>query len=67
MKQYKPKAGEMYDSIAFKLYGNEMKSTDIIAVNPRLADVIVFTGKETINLPDNVETADNSTLAPWRR
>lgn len=67
MKQYKPKMGEMWDIIAYNLYGDEMKATDLIAVNPRLADVIIFTGREIINLPDSVETFDTSTLAPWRR
>jgi phage tail protein X len=67
MQKYQTKMGEMWDSIAYKLYGDEKKATDIIAVNPRLADYISFTGKEVINLPDNVETIDTSTLAPWRR
>ncbi len=67
MKTYKPVFGEMWDSIAYKLYGDEKKATDIIAVNPRLADYIMFNGNETIFLPDNVETVDTSTLAPWRR
>ena len=67
MQKYRTKNGEMWDSIAYKLYGDEKKATDIIAVNPRLADYVVFTGKEIINLPDNVEHIDTSTLAPWRR
>ncbi len=67
MTKYKTKSGETFDLIAYSLYGDEMKSTDIIAVNPRFADYIVFTGEEVLNLPDDVETADNSTLAPWRR
>lgn len=67
MKKYRPRNGEMWDSIAYKFYGDEKKATDIIAVNPLLADYVMFTGKEVINLPDNVETIDTSTLAPWRR
>ena len=67
MEVYKAKTGDMWDAIAYKIYGNEKRATDIIAVNPRLTDVIMFKGGETIFLPDNVVSADNSTLAPWRR
>jgi hypothetical protein len=67
MKVYYPRSGETWDMIAYKLFGNEFKSTDIIAVNPRLANILVFTGDEHILIPDNVETKDRSTLAPWRR
>lgn len=67
MEIYKAKTGDMWDGIAYKLYGDEKKSTDIMAVNPRLVDIIVFKGGEKINLPDNVASVDNSTLAPWRR
>jgi nucleoid-associated protein YgaU len=65
--QYIAKAGDTWDLIAFNFYGNEMKSTDIMEVNPRLTDIVIFEGGEVLNLPENVETADNSTLAPWRR
>lgn len=57
----------MWDSIAYRMYGDEKKSTDLMAVNPRLVDIIVFKGGEKILLPDSVVSADNSTLAPWRR
>ena len=67
MTRYKPNKGEMWDNIAYTLYGDEKKATDLIAVNPRLADLIVFTGKEEITIPDTIESIDDSTLAPWRR
>ena len=67
MQKYKTKMGEMWDTIAYKLFGDEKKATDLIAINPRFADYIVFTGKETILIPDSIETIDTSTLAPWRR
>ena len=67
MNKYTAKAGETWDLIAFNLYGNEMKASEIIAENPRLTKIIIFEGGEVLNLPENVETADTSTLAPWRR
>ena len=66
-KQYSARAGDTWDLIAYKLYDNEMRSSDIIAKNPRLAHVLIFEGGERINLPDAEEITDNSTLAPWRR
>jgi phage tail protein X len=67
MEQYTARAGETWDLIAYRLYGNEMAATDIIALNPRLADILIFEGGERLNLPEKVETTDTSTLAPWRR
>ena len=67
MKEYTARTGEMWDSIAYNLFGDEKKATDIMASNPRLTDIIVFKGGEKINIPEDIETADNSTLAPWRR
>ena len=67
MKVYTAKTGDMWDSIALKLYGSEKKSTEIMAVNPRLVDIIVFSGGEKVNLPDNIKVAEPETLAPWRR
>jgi phage tail protein X len=67
MEQYNAKNGDTWDIIAYKLYGDEFKSSAIIEVNPRLAHIIVFKGGEKINLPDMTETSAPNTLAPWRR
>lgn len=67
MKKYTAKTGDMWDLIAFNLYGDEKKSTELMAANPRLTDIIMFDGGEVLNIPETIETADNSTLAPWRR
>ena len=67
MAKYTARAGDTWDLIAFNLYGNEMKSTDIIAKNPRMTHILMFEGGEKINLPETIETAKSSTLAPWRR
>lgn len=67
MKVYTAKTGDMWDSIALALYGDEKKSTEIMAVNPRLVDIIIFSGGERVLLPDNIKMAEPLTLPPWRR
>lgn len=67
MKVYTAKTGDMWDSIALALYGDEKKSTEIMAVNPRLVDIIIFSGGEKVLLPDNIKMAEPLTLPPWRR
>lgn len=67
MKEYTAKTGDMWDSIALALYGDEKKSTEIMAVNPRLVDIIIFSGGEKVFLPDNIKIAEPLTLPPWRR
>ena len=67
MKKYTAKAGEMWDLLAYNLYGSEMRASDLMAANPQLTDIIIFEGDEILNIPEDIETADNSTLAPWRR
>ena len=67
MEMYTATDGESWDSIAYKLYKDEFKSTDIIAENPRLSDIIIFKGGEKIKLPESVDDTTPQTLAPWRR
>lgn len=64
---YTASAGETWDVIAWKLYGEERMASALIQANPRLADMVVFEGGEGVLF--NVVSTVNSpeSLPPWRR
>ncbi len=69
---YKCSAGETYDSISLRVYGNERYAYALLQANPSLCGRMVFTGGERIKVPamqvtestDEKESAQ--TTAPWR-
>ncbi|MNP55752.1 Phage Tail Protein X [compost metagenome] len=63
---YKSVQGDTWDSIAFKLYGDEYLMTLLISANPKLAQTVIFSGNVAVTVPD--KPADVSdTLPPWKR
>lgn len=65
--EYVAKAGDTWDSIAFKAYGVERMAHYIIRENPKYIKVLIFEGGEVLKVPivDEIETPQ--TLPPWRR
>lgn len=68
MPSYRTLQGDTWDSIAYKLYGNEGYMMDILALNADHADTLIFPAgvvllvPEASNLDDIVEQKD---LPPW--
>lgn len=69
--EYHCAAGESWDSVALKVYGNERYAADLLGANPALCHVTIFTGGERLSLP-TLEIAGNDTTvytpanAPWK-
>jgi phage tail protein X len=63
---YKSVQGDTWDSIAFKLYGDEYLMTLLMNANPELAQIVVFSANVSVNIPDK-PVAVSDTLPPWRR
>lgn len=69
--EYRPAAGESWDSIALKVYGDEKYAFDLLGANPSLCQSVIFKGGERIRLvtievsgeDQNVYTPAN---APWK-
>lgn len=64
--EYDTSAGDTFDELALDFCGNEMYASEIIALNPDYADVLIFGEGITLIMPvyeleDRVET-----LPPWR-
>ena len=69
---YKCSAGETYDSVSLRVYGNEKYAYALLGANPALSDRMVFTGGEKIKVPalqvteSTDEQTSAQTTAPWR-
>ena len=53
--QYVCSNGDMWDSIAYRLYGDEFMFPEIMKANRPYARVITFEGGEVLNVPIRVE------------
>lgn len=65
-KQYKTVQGDMWDSIAFKLYGNEKYMNDLLKANQEYNRVVIFPAGTILTCPDVVVTKAKD-LPPWKR
>lgn len=66
-KIYTAKAGDTWDLIAFRAWEDEKLMHRLIAANPGLSIVVVFTGGERVRIPDIDEQLNTASLPPWRR
>lgn len=67
--------GETFDSIALEIFGDERYAAELLAANPLLARITVFSGGEALTLPE-VDTPDEDeeeeeegampVTAPWK-
>jgi phage tail protein X len=63
---YTTVAGDMWDLISKKVFGDEKYMSDLMEANPDLASVLIFDGGVELVVPD-VEISEASTLPPWKR
>lgn len=65
-KTYIASRGDTWDSIAFKVYGDEFLCDDLCAANSRtLEGVIMFEGGEHVTIPDRLTVKTSVIKAPW--
>lgn len=58
--------GDMWDSIAKRLYGTEAALNKLLEANQQYADIVVFPAGIVLAVPGYV-APNASTLPPWRR
>ncbi|MEK4046579.1 tail protein X [Paenibacillus sp. FSL H8-0048] len=63
---YRTVQGDMWDGIAFKVYGDAKFMTLLLNANPAHAAVSVFSGNIVLNVPE-LPSDISSSLPPWRR
>lgn len=65
-KTYTTVQGDMWDSIAYKLYGSESGLNALLEANPAYMDYVVLPGGLTLKVPEYTKPTTNR-LPPWRR
>ena len=63
--QYVCANGDMWDSIAYRLYGDEFMLPEIMKANRAYARVLTFEGGEVLNVPVRVENPLVVVTAPF--
>ena len=63
--QYVCANGDMWDSIAYRLYGDEFLFPEIMKANRAYARVLTFDGGEVLNVPIRVENPLVVVTAPF--
>lgn len=64
-KQYRTKANDTFDKIAYELYGDEKIASYLIAANTDYSGVLVFGEGIMLNLPI-LEQIETTTLPQWK-
>lgn len=66
LKTYTTVQGDMWDSIAHKLYGTEEALNVLLEANQQYKDYVVLPAGLVLNIPD-YNAPVSSELPPWRR
>lgn len=67
---YHASAGETFDSVALKVYGDEKYAAELLCANVTLCEKMEFTGGEELKIPvvaiTTEETGQKIGAAPWK-
>lgn len=66
MNQYRTIQGDMWDGIAFKVYGNEAYMNVLLEANQEYAQYVILPANLILKRPD-VDIRATINLPPWRR
>lgn len=58
--------GDMWDGIAYKVYGSESNMVQLLQANPQHADTVIFGAGVVLLVPEIPEVIDSS-LPPWKQ
>lgn len=58
--------GDTWDSIAYKVYNDEFQFVQIMEANRNFSDVVVFSGGESVYIPDEIITENTIIATPWQ-
>lgn len=66
MTTYTTVQGDMWDSIAYKLYKSESQMIQLMQANPHYGYITTFPAGIVLRVPEIVEQIDNE-LPPWKQ
>lgn len=61
---YKTEAGDTWDLIAFKLFGNENLMKELLEENIELSEIVIFPARVELSIPEIKEDKKRG-VAPW--
>lgn len=62
---YTTKQGDMWDMIAFNVYGNEYKMHYLMNANPKHVETVIFQAGVTLKVP-KLFVSETTNLPPWK-
>lgn len=65
-KTYTTISGDMWDGIAYKVYGDEAYTDKLMKLNPQYRNIVIFPAGIVLDLPEESLTVSVS-LPPWKR
>lgn len=65
-KTYTTVSGDLWDSIAYKVLGDEKYTDKFIKANLQYRHTVIFAAGVVLNIPDT-ETEYSAQLPPWKR
>lgn len=65
-KTYTTISGDMWDGIAYKVYGDEAYTDKLMKLNPQYRNIVIFPAGVVLDLPEESLTVSVS-LPPWKR
>ncbi len=63
---YTTKAGDTWDLIAFELWGDEFKMTDLQEANLEYADILIFDAGVVLAVPE-IDNTSSAGLPSWKQ
>ena len=68
MSTYTTQSGDMFDLIAFRVYGSTDHTAKLVKANTAYSQVFIFSAGIVLNVPDlDQSDYDTSYIPPWRR
>ena len=67
MNKYTTVQGDMWDAIAYKIFGNELYMNELLEANETYRNTAIFPAGITLNIPDIKVIQSSKILPPWKR
>lgn len=64
MRKYQTRQGDMWDSIAYRLYGDERYMVDLLRENQKYRHIYIFPANIELNIP-SIDTSEMLPVPPW--
>lgn len=66
LKMYTTKQGDMWDSIAYSIWGDEYQMHKLMDANPQYISTVIFSAGVVLNVPE-ITDVKTQNLPPWKR